>query len=210
VRLLTNGTSVLVHVADVARRRELLGGRLHPRRLGAAVVLASGRCNLELARRRLARLADGANGTAVPRLVLVDEAALQQLGPDAAACVDAVLVLDPPVTAAGRDALVALRLPLHLAWGAGETRFALDVAAAAADVRATLGPAWKGLQAGTEDATHLERLLLAAGNADAPILHTPAAVSHALAVLAARGLVHVDVHALRVTTLDPARSAASA
>lgn len=196
IRLLAAGSSVAVVCADVARRRELMATRLRPSRIGASWVLASSRCDLTAARQRIRR----AVSAGVPRLILIDHDALAQLVDELPGAVDVVVVLDPPAVADDRDAIVGIGRPLHLVWGAREVRFAREAAGAVADVRATLGPAWKALEAGIDDPAELEAWLLAGGDRSAPLLHPPAAVGHALHELTGRGLITVDAAAGRIST----------
>jgi hypothetical protein len=104
--------------------------------------------------------------------------------------VDAVVVLDPPSTAAQRDALAQLppQVSLHLSFSAAEARFASDVRAAELDVRGTFAPAWRVLRehpglAGDD----LEAALL--GRDDSAFLHSPEALRIAIASLAGKGLL---------------------
>lgn len=181
-RLATGGSTQLVVCADVSRRRPVLDGPLHPERLGiAGVALASSRCAALGVATRL-RALTRAEG---PCMVLCDYATLDTVfaGP---LQFDAIVVLDPPVTEAQRDSLAAAQAPLHLVFGAAEQRFAFDVARGVANVRHTLGEAWRRLRGGPLSGPALDAALFSAGSH----LHLPEAVSHGLHDLLGRGLLH--------------------
>lgn len=182
-RLATAGVSQLVVCSDVSRRRDMLEGPLHPERLGiGGSALASERCTTVSIAARLRRLIAVEAG---PRLVLCDYGALSQVLHDARDLFDCVVVLDPPVTDEQRDLLAGARTPLHLVFGAAETRFAYGVAEAVGNVRGTLAEAWRLLRNGPLDGPGLERALFG----DATHLHAPSAVAHGIFTLRQRGLL---------------------
>jgi len=133
-------------------------------------------------------------------VALVDHGSLQLLIDACPDRFDYVVVYDPPVTTADRDALAAVTLPLHLTFGAAEARFARAAAQAIANVRGTLGAAWKPLQAGVTDAVELDHLLW--GGEHTAHLHAAPALTHALGELTRRGLLTLDAANGTVSTSD--------
>jgi hypothetical protein len=181
VRLAAAGGSLLVVCADVSRRRAMLAGPLHPRRLGLdAAVLLSDRCSDEAIATRLAV----ADGRAV--IALTDYATL----PRVATAFPRVVALDPPVGPAQRAALAALG-EVTLVWGAAEVR-AAGRSAEAAGPRALCGAAWKALASGPASlAAIVERV---AAEPHPPVVDD---IAWAVDVLVQAGLVTGDGDELR-------------
>lgn len=198
-QLLAAGATVLVVVADAARRAEAFAAVLGPERLAAtAAVIADERIEATELRRRIAEL------EAVPgaRLVLTDHTTLPAVL-DAGTVFDVVVVHDPPMLDSHRDALSRVDPPLHLTFGAREQRFAGEALAAMLDVRGTLGATWKHLRdAGPTPPAQLADLIVGS----APFGPTPSAVVHALRTLFERELLRVDADG-RLEAIDPSRSA---
>jgi single-stranded-DNA-specific exonuclease len=184
------GASVLAVVADVPRRRELLHTLVAPGRFGVAqAMLASERCAPLALRARLHRLADTEDAPG-SRLVVADHASLEHVL-DGLVRFDAIVVLDPPMTVGARDRLASTTtdVPLHLAFGAGEQRFAADALRAALDVRGTLADLYRHLRdVGPVSGAELERLVYGSGE----YLRSPSAIVHGLQTLLGRGLLEVD------------------
>ena len=184
-QLLAAGSSTAVVVADVPRRRTALGALVHATRFGVAgAAIASEWCSPLALRARLHRIA----GEGGPRLVLTDHHSLAQVL-DGPVALDAIVVLDPPVSDGQRDRLAAAPAPLHLVFGAAESRFAADALRSVHDVRATLADAYRSLRdQGPLGGDALEAALIGSG----AHLHSPSAIVHGLQTLLGRGLLELD------------------
>jgi single-stranded-DNA-specific exonuclease len=168
-RLLAGGERVLLVVADVARRRAMLRGALHPGRFGArAAYLFSRRCAPEALRRRLEEVGEE------PALALADYDALAAL-PGLLRRFPQVVALDPPPDG-GRASLLEAPpdgVDVHLVWGRAEVEFARSVAKEQAPLRPALATVWRARRDGAPAA--LEAL-------------PPETVARCVAVLAEVGL----------------------
>jgi single-stranded-DNA-specific exonuclease len=185
VRLAAVGESLLIVCADVSRRRGMLAGPLHPRRLGLdGAVLLSERCSDDALSARLA-LAEGRRV-----LALTDYATL----PAVAAAFPRVAVLDPPAGDVARRALGAAG-EVHLVWGAAEQRVTARSLESRAP-RALCGAVWKALGDGAADRDTLLDRLAAAGHPP-----PPEDVDWAADVLTEAGLVRGDGG--RMTRIPP-------
>ncbi|MCW2927627.1 MAG: single-stranded-DNA-specific exonuclease RecJ [Thermoleophilia bacterium] len=206
-QLIAARATVLVVVADVPRRRELLGTLLVHGRLGDEVqsVLASERCAPLALRARLHRLAASTHESA--RIVIADHGSLEHVL-DGPLSYDVVAIIDPPTTVGARDRLAATpaTTALHLLHGAREARFAADSLRTALDVRATLADTYRHLRdSGPASGTALEALLY--GSGEHP--RSTAAIIHGLQTLLGRGLLEVDGAGLQLRLADTSPHAAS-
>jgi single-stranded-DNA-specific exonuclease len=157
VRLAAAGESLLIVCADVSRRRAMLAGPLHPRRLGLdGAVLLSARCADTALGRRL-ELAGGRR-----MLGLTDYATL----PFVAGVFPRVAALDPPVDAEARIALDRAG-EVHLVWGAAELRVAARDLESRAP-RALCGSVWRALADGPAGREELQDRVAAAGHPPVP------------------------------------------
>ncbi len=184
---------VVAVVADVPRRRAVLGDVLAPGRLGVEVAVIGGdRCDRGALRARLALARGG------PMLALLDYRCVGDV--DLPADVH-VVVVDPPASDADMAALrhVGAGRCVHLAWGEDEVALAARVAEDDLSVREVARALWPTLTAGggawAWDAG-LDGLL--AG--DGPIVRSPRAVAAALAALCEAGLLEVGEDGIRVLT----------
>ncbi len=182
---------VVAVVADLPRRRAVLGGVLAPGRLGVEVAVIGGdRCDRGALRARLALARGG------PMLALLDYRVVGDV--DLPADVH-VVVVDPPASDADMAALrhVGAGRCVHLAWGEVEVAHAARVAEDDLSVREVARTLWPTLTAGggawAWDA-ELDGLL--AG--DGPIVRSSRAVAAALAALRDAGLLEVGEDGIRV------------
>ena len=177
-RLLAASESVLVVVADVARRRALFTGPLAPARYGAeGPVRFSARCDGGVLAARAQRLGAGTLAVA-DHWALARVAALRNGARH-------VVVLDPPAHADEAAVLAALpaAVDLHLVWGPREAALAQSVVEAAA-LRPVMVALWRALAAAGE--CDVATLIAAAELRDPP----PSAdtLSHALDALVEAGV----------------------
>jgi single-stranded-DNA-specific exonuclease len=173
VRLAAAGDGLLIVCADVSRRRAMLAGPLHPRRLGLdGAVLLSDRCADEALASRLGF----ARGRSV--IGLTDYATLAAV----AGAFPRVAALDPPIGAAQQAALDGAG-EVHLVWGAAEVRAAVRSLEARAP-RALCGAVWKALADGPAGRDELHDRIAALGHPP-----SPEDVDWAVAVLIEGGLV---------------------
>lgn len=183
-QLLAARSRVLVVVADVSRRRELLAPLAVPGRFGDvhAVVVAE-RSSPSRSRDQVAA-AFARDATSV--MVVCDHAALDR-ALAAPRPYDAIVVFDPPATIGSRDLLAASdHGPLHLTFGAREQRFSADALRAALDVRSTLADTWRHLRDnGPVMDAELEALLWGQGTHPRSV----SAIVHGLQTLIGRGII---------------------
>lgn len=184
---------VVAVVADLPRRRAVLGDVLAPGRLGVEVAVIGGdRCDRGALRARLALARGG------PMLALLDYRGVGDV--DLPADVH-VVVVDPPASDADMAALrhAGAGRCVHLAWGEDEVAHAARIAEDDLSVREVARTLWPTLTAGggawAWDAG-LDGLL--AG--DGPIVRSPRAVAAALAALCEAGLLEVGEDGIRVLT----------
>ncbi len=197
--LAATGEPVLVLVADVARRRPLLGRDALPEALGRRGMYVQAACAQRVASAVPAPALVGATalGPALPHaeadapdvvMAGVDLAARRR---DLVAAFRHVVFLDPPFSAALHDAVVAAAPDawVHSVWGEADVHFTEKVLAAGYDLDATLRSVWRALSTGGgrfDD--RLEQELLAQG----PFLTPVVTLAAALQTLRAAGLLRVE------------------
>jgi single-stranded-DNA-specific exonuclease len=178
--LAATGERVVVLVADVARRRPLLGRHVLAEQLGRRGLYIQAACS-----DRIGEVPAG------PGVVMAG-LDLAVARPELTAAFDHVVVLDPPFTRrllATVAAAVPPRAWLHLLWGAAEADFAARVRDAEFDLDRVLRRCWRALAAGSgafDDA--LEQELLGGD----PFLRSATATGAALRTLSEAGLLHVE------------------
>jgi hypothetical protein len=170
---------VLVLVADVARRRPLLGRDVLSPQLARRAAYLQSAC--------AGRLGEVLAGPDVVMTGYDVMAARPQL----AAAFAHVVLLDPPFTGRLLAALAAAAPEawLHALWGRAEAGFAEQVAATELDLDAAMRRAWRALSAagGRFEETLAQELL----RGD-PFLRSAGATAAALRGLRGAGLLHVD------------------
>ena len=205
--LAATGERVLVLVADVARRRPLLGRDALPDALGRRGLYVQTAC-AQRVRAVVGEPAlvgamvddglspevvrsDAASSNAGPPDVVMAGVDLAARRPDLPAAFRHVVFLDPPFSAALHDAVVAAAPDawVHSVWGEADVHFSEKVLAAGYDLDAALRRLWRVLSAGGgrfDD--RLEQELLAQG----PFLEPVATLAAALQTLRAAGLLRVQ------------------
>jgi hypothetical protein len=177
--LAAGGEPVLALVADVARRRPLLGRDVLPPALGCRGAYLQAAC-----RGRLEAVVEGAG-------VVMTGYDVALACPGVAAAFTHVVLLDPPPSAAAYTAAVAAagQAWVHALWGPAEARFAETVQAAGPGLDQEMRRVWRALSAGPgrfDDA--LEQELVETD----PFLRPVGVLASALRALREAGLLGVD------------------
>ena len=186
-RLMTTGQSILLLVADVARRRRQLVEELPAAASGVRqVLLASSRCGRETIMKRMEKAREGR-----PVLMVADFATATAT-PELTALFDHLVFVDPPYNQGVFDAIAggAPQAFVHLFHCANEVQFTRKVLEHEYDLRTPLAKLYRHLKAEKsyplDNAT--ERLLLAGGK----YLRQPALVARCLQVLKELALIAVE------------------